>query len=248
MTNALATIALEITEGRPTTTSNVIAANFGKRHTNVLKAIRNLECSDEFRRLNFEQSSYINEQGKVQPSCRITKNGFAFLAMGFTGKDAALWKESYIAAFDSMAEALAPKQVTTLTPAQKRELQKAVTAIAYQEPTAQRSAKFAEIYRKLKDEFKVAEYGEIPQESFTRAVTLVNTFVTVPDTLYPEAVHMTPERTYNRGITQTNALRGYLQVISPSRVAEIAPLLREIEDCFAHSFAHAKEASLRIGR
>jgi hypothetical protein len=37
----------------------------------------------------------------------MTRDGFTFLAMGFTGKEAARWKEAYIAAFNAMAEQFA---------------------------------------------------------------------------------------------------------------------------------------------
>ena len=40
--------------GTPVTTSNKIANVFGKQHKSVLRAIENLDCSSEFRRLNFE--------------------------------------------------------------------------------------------------------------------------------------------------------------------------------------------------
>lgn len=39
-----------------------VAETFGKRHDNVLKDIRELECSEEFRLLNFEESTYSNSQ------------------------------------------------------------------------------------------------------------------------------------------------------------------------------------------
>lgn len=42
-----------------TCTSLDIAETFEKEHKNVLKDIRELECSEEFGRLNFEQSYYI---------------------------------------------------------------------------------------------------------------------------------------------------------------------------------------------
>ena len=92
-----------ITRGEPTTTSLVLAEKFRKRHDNVLQAIANLDCSDDFRLLNFQESSYRNEQGKEQRCYNITRDGFSFLAMGFTGKDAAAWKEKFIAAFNWQA-------------------------------------------------------------------------------------------------------------------------------------------------
>ena len=37
-----------------------------------------------------------------EPMYHITRDGFALLAMGFTGKEAMRWKEAYIAAFNAM--------------------------------------------------------------------------------------------------------------------------------------------------
>ncbi len=89
--------------GQPTTTSVVIAEKFGKRHDTVLRSIRKLECSTDFRLRNFAESSYLSEQGKEQPCFSITRDGFSFLAMGFTGKEAAQWKEKFIDAFNWQA-------------------------------------------------------------------------------------------------------------------------------------------------
>jgi len=55
--------------------------------------IRKLECSEEFRRLNFEPSDYIDERGKEQPMYEMTRDGWTFLVLGFTGKKAARFKE-----------------------------------------------------------------------------------------------------------------------------------------------------------
>lgn len=91
-------------------TSLDVAERFGKHHKNVLRAIDALECSVEFRRLNFEPSSYINEQGKEQPCYRMTRDGFTLLAMGFTGAEATRWKESYIRAFNMMEREVTQRQ------------------------------------------------------------------------------------------------------------------------------------------
>ena len=89
-------------DGEVWTTSTAIAEKFGKRHNDVLRSIRNLECSADFRLRNFAQSSYVNEQGKTQPCFNVTRDGFSFLAMGFTRRDAAKWKEKFIEAFNAM--------------------------------------------------------------------------------------------------------------------------------------------------
>jgi Rha family phage regulatory protein len=91
-----------------TTSSLDVADYFGKQHKSVLRAIQNLECSEEFRRLNFAPSSYVNEQNKKQPCFEITKDGFTMLAFGFTGKKAAEFKERYINAFNRMLEGITP--------------------------------------------------------------------------------------------------------------------------------------------
>ena len=79
-----------------------VAQAFEKRHDNVLKDIRELDCSDKFRLLNFEESSYRNAQGKKQPAYCMTRDGFVFLAMGYRGKKAAEFKELYIRRFNEM--------------------------------------------------------------------------------------------------------------------------------------------------
>ncbi len=82
--------------------SRQVAEEFTKEHRNVLRDIENLDCSEEFRRLNFEQSSYRNIQGKKQPEVLMTKDGFTFLVMGYRGKKAARFKEAYIHRFNQM--------------------------------------------------------------------------------------------------------------------------------------------------
>ena len=74
-----------------TTDSRRVARHFKKRHDNVLRAFDNMQCSDEFRRLNFEESFEINDlaNGKRDRVVLMTKDGFMFLSMGFTGKEAA---------------------------------------------------------------------------------------------------------------------------------------------------------------
>ncbi len=91
---------------RLSTTSKIIADVFGKVHRNITRDIGLLDCSDEFRALNFEQSYYLSPQNKKIPCYNITKDGFYFLAMGFTGKKAAKWKEAFIATFNQMEKGL----------------------------------------------------------------------------------------------------------------------------------------------
>lgn len=99
-----------------TTTSMIVAEIFQKDHKNVLRDIQNLECSPEFRELNFELSSYKTSQNKSQPMYFITKDGFMMLAMGFTGEKAAKFREAFIAAFNKMEKALFAAKTPVLIP------------------------------------------------------------------------------------------------------------------------------------
>ena len=91
-------------QGKPIVSSRYVADVFNKRHDNVIADIRKLECSEEFRLLNFKESYYKNEQNKKQPKADMTFDGFIFLAMGYTGKRAAQIKEQYIKAFNKMKD------------------------------------------------------------------------------------------------------------------------------------------------
>ncbi|HEL8033021.1 TPA: Rha family transcriptional regulator [Escherichia coli] len=91
-----------IENGRAVTTSVAVAEFFRKLHKNVIQKIEALECSSEFTELNFKPSEYTDSTGRKLPMYQITKNGFVFLVMGFTGKKAAAFKEAYIAEFDRM--------------------------------------------------------------------------------------------------------------------------------------------------
>lgn len=81
-----------------------VAAFFKKEHNKVMRDIRELDCSEEFRLSNYGQSSYTNAQGKKQPYYCMTRDGFVFLAMGYRGKKAAAFKELYIKRFNRMEE------------------------------------------------------------------------------------------------------------------------------------------------
>ena len=105
---------IQAEDGVPFTTSLAVAQAFGKEHKNVLRYIQNLECSSKFRELNFELSSYTSKTGngtiREYPAYRLTRDGFAILAMGFNGQKAVAWKERFLEAFNAMEAALLKQQ------------------------------------------------------------------------------------------------------------------------------------------
>ncbi|MED1947042.1 MULTISPECIES: Rha family transcriptional regulator [Brevibacillus] len=104
-----------IGNGKAVTDSLLVAEKFGKGHDNVLRDIRNLDCSSEFRLLNFEESIYTNERGRVYPKVDMTRDGFTFLVMGYTGKDAGRFKEDYIKAFNLLEQTISQQTQPQLT-------------------------------------------------------------------------------------------------------------------------------------
>ncbi|EGP6099005.1 Rha family transcriptional regulator [Escherichia coli] len=101
---------IAIVDGQAVTSSLAVANFFSKRHDDVLKKIRILDCSPEFCARNFAETSILVRQPnggtRKLPCYQITRDGFAFLAMGFTGKRAARFKEAYINAFNLMEKSL----------------------------------------------------------------------------------------------------------------------------------------------
>ena len=100
----------EVKDSRVVTTSLKIAEIFNKQHSHVLRAIKDLDCSREFHQSNFgfmlKTTELPNNAKREDPYYLITRDGFVFLVMGFTGKTAAKFKEAYIRAFNVMEERL----------------------------------------------------------------------------------------------------------------------------------------------
>jgi len=97
---------IKVINNRVITTSKAVSEKFNKKHYHVMAAIKNLDCSDSFRATNFRASTFTSIQNQEFQCYEITRDGFSFLAMGFTGPKAAKWKEKYIVAFNLMEKEL----------------------------------------------------------------------------------------------------------------------------------------------
>ncbi|MGQ0622755.1 MAG: Rha family transcriptional regulator [Panacagrimonas sp.] len=105
-------LLVECREGRAYTTSLKVAEHFHKRHDNVLRIIADrisLLKSEErdsritdFWRLNFEPRDQVDGRGKTRLIYEMTHDGFALLAMSFTGNQAELWKIDFLLAFNAV--------------------------------------------------------------------------------------------------------------------------------------------------
>ena len=95
--------------GEPRTTSYAVAQAFKKRHSDVLRAIKNMKCSMKFRERNFAFTLENKQIGNTKRNTgfyHITERGFMFLVMGFNGEKADAIKEQFIDAFEWMANQL----------------------------------------------------------------------------------------------------------------------------------------------
>ena len=88
------------------TTSLKVAEVFAKQHKDVLRKLESLECSSDFNERNFTLVEYKDAKGENRPMYEMSKDGFIFLVMGFTGAAAAKIKEAYINTFNQMAAML----------------------------------------------------------------------------------------------------------------------------------------------
>lgn len=108
--------------GRAKTTTRRVAAMFGKRHDNVLRAVQRLlpDLPEGFAGLNFEASEYTDDTGRRLPEYLLTQDGFLMLAMGFTGREAARWRAAFIKAFNTMARVIERQQRAMLSAERER--------------------------------------------------------------------------------------------------------------------------------
>ena len=101
---------LQTENGQVVVSSRYVAERFGKNHKEVLRAIENhistlggaQNCADLF-----IENQYQHPQNKQwYKEYLLTRDGFGFAVMGFTGEEAATWKLAYIKAFNKMEQAL----------------------------------------------------------------------------------------------------------------------------------------------
>ena len=111
-------IALVQQNNQAFVSSREIATKFGKLHSNVIRDIKNLTFQNkdnaEFKKffsLNFEEQrisldNCLRRGRRPEPHYKITRDGFVFLAMGFTGRKATDWKVRFLDAFNEMEKVI----------------------------------------------------------------------------------------------------------------------------------------------
>lgn len=180
--NAVQTPIVTVVDGSVTTLSTDVAAFFEKPHNDVLKAIRQIVLNlPEERMGNFSQTvvTRANPSGGApikSKAYRLTRDGFTFLAMGFTGARAQEFKWAYIDAFNKMEAALrqcpvaAEISVARLTVEHQYAIQSAVGKRVHTS-----GASYQAVYQALKNRFKVPKYTYILERDFEEAIKFIET-------------------------------------------------------------------------
>lgn len=168
-----------VCDGIVTTLSTNVADYFGKLHKDVIRAIESiLVTTDSEHKRNFAPMTIDVEIGngatRKSKAYRLTRDGFTFLAMGFTGAKAQAFKWAYIDAFNKMEAQLrnsTPEQfseVPTLTPAQQLLVRQAVASRAKIE-----SKNYQTIYRAIYNRFQIARYDQLPQTDLNECLKFI---------------------------------------------------------------------------
>lgn len=110
--DSLVSVDVRIENEQMVTDSRNVSEVFGKRHDNVLRDIESIKKDV----LNFEEmffeSTMPDSYGREQRVYLMNRDGFALLAMGFTGSEAMQWKLKYISAFNEMEKVVnSPEQI-----------------------------------------------------------------------------------------------------------------------------------------
>jgi len=98
------TLLVDLVESKVMTSSIKISEHFGRRHKDILKAIRNVlaRTEREEHRRNFAPMLGRDNRGRRQDYFLLTQKGFQFVATGLTGSEADGWKWKFLDAFEAM--------------------------------------------------------------------------------------------------------------------------------------------------
>ena len=117
------------------TSSLQVAEVFEKQHKDVLEAIdtkiKSAENSAHYQNM-FAEGEYKDSRGRKQRLYYMNRDGFSFIAFGFTGQKADTFKLKYIEAFNQMEKEIQQPKL----PTSKREL--AMLALSANEETNER--------------------------------------------------------------------------------------------------------------
>ena len=191
-----------------TVLSTNVADVFEKEHRDVLKAIDNIirrqpdDRRSNFERIDLEAKNNLGATVKRR-AYRLTRAGFVFLAMGFTGAKADKFKWAYIDEFDRMERALhAPLEYTD----GERSVNEYMIRKAVQRRAQNEKAHYQRIYHALYDRFRISSYKDLRQDQIREALTFIEVFPLpkrpeLPAPAIPEGYEVFPSEIVDRFLT-----------------------------------------------
>lgn len=249
--------AFKIIEGRPVTSSRIVAEYFGKRHNDVLRGIRDLIEKNTDLSKSFiareEQIETSNGASRSNPVFLMDQKGFCILAMGFTGAKALEFKCAFYDEFERMKNEL--EAPTTITPAEQRAIQREVAIRAHKT-----SSNYRTIYRAIKARYQIARYDQLPRTQledcldFIREVEL--DVPEVPHTAHPDdggcphcGLHPIPAGSLVLSAREAENLRTfvyYWRYLFREDLETVLKLMRLLQSPFAPRFYEAV-TSMNLG-
>lgn len=181
--------AFRVVEGRAVTSSFKVAEYFGKKHSDVVRAVDDLIAKNQELQVlrnfaRYSETVSLNDKGATRkvPAYWMDRKGFCLLAMGFTGAKALEFKCAFYDQFERMEEALrAPSdQSALITTTEQYEIRKAIKARAKNS-----SVHYQTVYNALYDYFKIASYKDLRHDQMKAALALIETCTLKPQLSAP---------------------------------------------------------------
>lgn len=183
MSQLISQNAFKVIEGRPVTTSRIVAECFGKQHQHVMRDIRaliaqkpELEQSSNFGLL--QETVQVGNGGTKRVTIYwMDRKGFSILAMGFTGAKALDFKCAFYDEFERMEKQLHPQcPAQTQLPAPTLTEQQSFQILSEVAKRCKRNGvHYQTLYRSLKKRYQVTKYTHILQRDFEDALKFIRT-------------------------------------------------------------------------
>lgn len=175
METAIQQVVYKTEKGTPVTDSIKVAEVFGKRHDNILKAIRRIlgspqKLGEQFKW--FYQTEYQDANGRPRPMFMMNRDGFSLLAMSLTGERALHFKVGFIKQFDAMEATL--REIAPARPAIPQTFAQALRLAAEQAETI-------EIQQKQIEAQKIQIAEQEDGLKFVRALQTADTSIYITD-------------------------------------------------------------------
>ena len=99
------------------TTSLILAEVFEKEHSKVIRSIEQKinGAKNGLVKNMFAEATYLDKKGEQRKMYYLNRDGFTFIAMGFTGRKADEFKLKYIDAFNRMEEQIRNQSLQLVT-------------------------------------------------------------------------------------------------------------------------------------